>query len=211
MPIFCPNCGLEVADGKKFCSSCGAKIESSPQPQPQAQPPQSQQPQQPEPEPPEDDDPFDKTVASLSPVQPVQQQPPPQSPQPQIFQPQSQPPQYPPPQSQYANPAYNNTSSASNANPNAGVAPPKGSLYAPIGMVGYVLLMALMCIPLIGWLVAVLMAVSKGNINRRNLARAMLVLTLTGILILAALFIVCAVLSVNVTIGLNDVTIIFGF
>lgn len=27
--MFCPNCGKEVADGSRFCQSCGAEIEAS--------------------------------------------------------------------------------------------------------------------------------------------------------------------------------------
>ncbi|MCR4682163.1 MAG: zinc ribbon domain-containing protein [Clostridiales bacterium] len=56
--MFCPNCGLQLADGTAFCSNCGTKLavgqpqpapQPAPQPQPQAQPayqqPAYQQPQ----------------------------------------------------------------------------------------------------------------------------------------------------------------------
>ena len=45
--MFCPNCGLQLADGTAFCSNCGTKLavgqpqpapQPAPQPQPQAQP-----------------------------------------------------------------------------------------------------------------------------------------------------------------------------
>ena len=41
--MFCPNCGAQIPDGTKFCTSCGASLEAAQQPQQQ---PQYQQPQQ---------------------------------------------------------------------------------------------------------------------------------------------------------------------
>lgn len=49
--MFCPNCGKEIADGAKFCGSCGTKIEPAPkQEQPKAEPLKAQ-PVQPTPPP----------------------------------------------------------------------------------------------------------------------------------------------------------------
>ena len=48
--MFCPNCGAQIPDGTKFCTSCGASLEATQQPQqqPQYQQPQQQYQQQPQ-------------------------------------------------------------------------------------------------------------------------------------------------------------------
>ena len=45
---YCTKCGTQVADGVKFCTSCGSPMGAAQQPQPQPQPQQTytQQPYQ---------------------------------------------------------------------------------------------------------------------------------------------------------------------
>lgn len=54
-------------------------------------------------------------------------------------------------------------------------APPKGSKYTPISTLGYIGWMILMGLPLIGLIIAIILARGNGPVNRRNLARALLV------------------------------------
>jgi hypothetical protein len=66
--------------------------------------------------------------------------------------------------------------------------PPKGSKYAPIGTGGYIGMMILFAIPVIGWLACIITAFASGNRNRRNYARAALVFLIIGIVISVALY-----------------------
>lgn len=109
----------------------------------------------------------------IPPVQPPKPQfsesPPPfqpPTPQPPPFQPQ--------PQYAYAQPQANFEK------------PPKNSPYAPMGMPGYLGWLILMCVPVVGWVFTVVLSFTGTKINRRNLARAMLVLTVLGIALAAA-------------------------
>ncbi len=46
----CKQCGAQLADNAKFCTSCGTKVEAAPAPQPKPQQPQPMQAQQPKPQ-----------------------------------------------------------------------------------------------------------------------------------------------------------------
>lgn len=63
-------------------------------------------------------------------------------------------------------------------------APPKGSKYEPIGMGGYIGIMLLMCIPIVGQILTIVWAFGGcRKINKRNLARAMLVFLVISIVL----------------------------
>lgn len=80
----------------------------------------------------------------------------------------------------YAAPAYNSSA-----------APPKDSKYAPMSTLGYIGWMILMNLPLAGLVIAIILAVGKGGpVNRRNLARAMLVFLGIGIAVAVYIFLV---------------------
>lgn len=62
--------------------------------------------------------------------------------------------------------------------------PAKGSIYAPIGTLGYIGYTLLFAIPILGQVLLFMWAFGKkGNVNRRNLARAMLVFLACGLII----------------------------
>ena len=71
-----------------------------------------------------------------------------------------------------------------------------------------------MCIPVIGWIAAVIMALGKkGSVNSRNLARAMLILIIAGIVVFGVIFLLLWIWSVKLTFinlpGVESIT--FGF
>jgi len=158
------------------------------QPQPARQAPQYQQPQYQQPE-------YQQPQYQ----QPAYQQPP--APQPQqyqqapAYQPQPQPqpqPRQPQPQPSYANAQQNrpsggnyvvNTALASNA-------PPTGR-YKVHTVWGYIGNMIVLSIPLVGFIMALVWSFSGSvNLNRRNFARAYLILMVIGIVISAAIALV---------------------
>ncbi|MCL2812998.1 MAG: zinc ribbon domain-containing protein [Oscillospiraceae bacterium] len=116
--------------------------------------------------------------------QPQFEIPPVLPPQPQFLEsppPPFQPPlQQPPPlQPQYAPaPRYNMQAEFEK--------PPKNSPYAPMGMLGYLGWLALMCIPVIGWIMAAVLSFAGNKTNRKNLARATLILIILGMALAAA-------------------------
>lgn len=69
--------------------------------------------------------------------------------------------------------------------------PPKGSPYAVVGMWAFVGYSVVMALPIVGLIMTIVWAVSSGGpLNRRNYARAMLVLWVIAL----AVTIVCTVL-----------------
>jgi hypothetical protein len=152
----CAKCGEVIGEGKKFCPACGAKAESEPKPQPQLQP----QPQitltlneQPEPEPPK--------------TQPAA--PPPPAPAP-------APVRTPPP-------AYNTPNPVNIAPADADPIPPKGSKYAPVGKLIYMLLMIAMSLPFLGFIFALIFSFAGKSVSRKNFARAVLIFMIIGIVL----------------------------
>lgn len=135
---FCTECGTNVPDDVKFCTSCGKAMSAAPKPEPVAvgvSAPAAAQPQ-------------------AAPVY--------------VSQPEPAPAHIPQPQ-QAPVPA---------APPLAGgdTAPAKGSRYEAITMGGYIGIMLLMCIPIVGQILTIIWACGGcRKINKRNLARAMLV------------------------------------
>jgi hypothetical protein len=70
--------------------------------------------------------------------------------------------------------------------PQSDTAPAKGSIYAPIGAWGYIGYFILFAIPVLGLVLAIAWSRGKGNVNRRDLARAMLVFQLLAVIALVA-------------------------
>jgi len=89
----------------------------------------------------------------------------------------SPPPVAPSPPPVYAPPSHNPPPYQAPAG-----APP-GSPYAVMTTGGYVGLMILFALPVVGWLICVVMAFAAGNLNRRNFARAVLILTIIGLVL----------------------------
>lgn len=182
MANFCTGCGAPLSEGKKFCTECGTPVtevvaevmaentvaivpEAGPEisadtvaeaPKPQPQPQVSyQQPQ---------------AQAAYQQVQPqaaYQQQTTYQQPRQQTVytQPVSQPVQAPP--------VYG-----------ADVPPAKGSKYEPITAWGYIGIMLLMCIPVIGFILTIIWACGGcRKVNKKSLARATLIMMAVGLVI----------------------------
>ncbi|MBQ2929183.1 MAG: zinc ribbon domain-containing protein [Clostridia bacterium] len=111
------------------------------------------------------------------------------------------PPPPPPPQSApqpQAAPVYAHTATATMPPPQSAyqpaaacggdMAPAKGSKYEPITTGGYIGIMLLMCIPIVGQILMIVWALGGcRKINKRNLARASLILMLVMMLLTALL------------------------
>lgn len=65
----------------------------------------------------------------------------------------------------------------------AETSPPKGSKYAPMSTFGYFGWLLLMSLPIAGLVVMLFLAFGNGPVNRRNLARAMLIFLAIGLII----------------------------
>lgn len=166
MPVFCKNCGKEIINKKKFCENCGTKIEFEPEIENEIE--NIPAPAEPE----------------SVPVLQLRYEPEEESPPPEIPEPTPEPQQYTAPT---ASPAYGNGVNIPYTQPVAADdAPPKKSKYAPVGTLTYIGLMILMNIPVIGLISAILLALSKGNVSRRNFARATLVFQIIGYVIALA-------------------------
>jgi hypothetical protein len=59
-----------------------------------------------------------------------------------------------------------------------------------IGTGGYFLTLLLFAIPLVGWIACIIMAFAAGNRNRRNLARAMLIFLVIGLILSVVMYFV---------------------
>ncbi len=162
----CIECGTVIADEKKFCTECGAPMADAPE--------------------------CDEPVSAPKVEATVGAPPPKQTPQPKA-QPQEQPkaqpkaqPQYQQAQPQYQQPFYQAPPQPAYApQPAYGDIPPaKDSKYAPISALGYIGIFLLMCIPILGLVLMIVWAVGGcKKINKRNMARGMLVMTIIGIIL----------------------------
>ena len=201
MGTFCTGCGASVPENVRFCTECGkpvveedrqpsvadiareaAKLAPEPmaggtQPRPAATapplpptataaPPQLTAKAAPPATPAQ---PVGKATLSAAPPPPTATFPPPQ--------PAATPPQTataPPPA---ASPPPTATATPPHAQaPHAGgEPPPKGSPYRAIGTAGFFFMLLLFSIPVIGLAACIIMAMKAKNLNRRSIARAMIV------------------------------------
>ncbi len=173
MAKLCPTCGASMEEEKKFCTQCGGSLAEAPvietQPAPELQPAPQPAPQaEPQPAPQQTPPPRQTPRPAARPVR-----------QPQY---QAQPVYQAQPQMAY------------------GDAPPApGSKYEPISTGGYIGIMLLMCIPLVGLILMVVWACGGcKKINKRNLARASLVMAMIALVI-------CLILGAAVKSVINKV------
>ena len=100
------------------------------------------------------------------------------------------PPQQSAPQPQAA-PVYAQTATATMPPPayqpaaayGGDVPPPKGSKYEPITTGGYIGIMLLMCIPIVGQILMIIWAFAARKVNKRSLARASLIMMVVMLII----------------------------
>ena len=187
----CSSCGKLIPEGAKFCGLCGA-TQAAPAPAEPAPAPVYQEAPPPVPQ---------EAPAYAAPPAPAYQEQPAY---------QAQPAYQPQPAGQ-AQPAYQ-PQPAYQAPPAAEPAPSKGSLYAPISAIGYIGYFILFAIPVIGQILCIAFAFGKGgNVNRRNLAKAMFVMLIVGLVLALSLFITGAVVAKQIQNGTIDQNGIFSW
>lgn len=176
MAKFCTECGATLSDDKKFCTECGTPVQAEPQENMVAELVTDEQPAETAPvyTEPVNQPVYQQAVQTPPPVQPTYQQaaqtPPPVQP---VYQQTVQAPPPVMPIQQTPPPVYG-----------ADVPPAKGSKYDPITTGGYIGIMLLMCIPVVG-LILILVWAFGGckKINKRNLARATLIMAAISLVI----------------------------
>ena len=158
MAKFCTNCGAPLPDNRKFCTECGTPLAVPAAESPAAQETTSS--------PAEPDSIFGvpaESVPEVSAPEFAASQPSVQ--QPVYHEPAPAPMAAPQPAYQAPAPAYGDA------------APPKGSKYEPITAGGYIGIMLLMCIPVIGLILTIIWACGGcRKVNKRSLARATLIM-----------------------------------
>jgi len=169
MSRFCTGCGAPISDNKKFCTECGTPV-----PVEEAAAVQETMIEQ-------------MQEAAEIPAETVQQS----ARQPQARQQQTSQPAYQQPPVQQAasqqyyqqptvQPVYQQAAPA--YDPDA--VPPKGSKYEPITAGGYIGIMLLMCIPIIGLILTIIWACGGcKKVNKRNLAKATLIMMAISLVI----------------------------
>ena len=186
----CTECGAQLKDGIKFCTECGAAVpegkaetapasETQPQ-QPQKTEQQNTQPQQIPPQPQQQQQTY-VPPQNAAPQQPyAQPQPAYAQPQPAYAQPQ---PAYAQPQPVYQQPAYAQPAPVY-AQPGQEPAPGPDSRYGLISTWGFIGIMLLLCIPIIGFILMIVWACGGcRKYQKRNLCRAMLIFMAVSLVI----------------------------
>jgi len=179
MAKICTQCGAELSDDIRFCTECGAPLPEGTAPQTENKPEEKKEtvtvaaPAQPEPAP----APEPAPTPAPPPPPPVQTPPPRQTP----------PPQQPVYQQQvYQQPVYQQPVYAAPAA--ADDRPAKGSKYEPISTGGFIGIMLLLCIPIVGLILMIVWACGGcRKVTKRAMARAMLIITVI-MLVLAIIF-----------------------
>ena len=118
----------------------------------------------------------------------------------------SPPPPVAPPASNPPPPAYAPPPVQQQSFTNGDAPPMPGSRYSVMGVGSYVGHAILFSIPLIGWIIALIMAFAAKNHNKRNFARAMLVFFVIGLVLSAIMFFVFNWVSGMMLDYLNQVT-----
>ena len=179
----CTECGAQLKDGIKFCTECGAAVpegkaetapasETQPQ-QPQKTEQQNAQPQQIPPQPQQQQQTY-VPPQNAAPQQPYAQ------PQPAYAQPQ---PVYAQPQPVYQQPAYAQPAPVY-AQPGQEPVPGPDSRYGLISTWGFIGIMLLLCIPIIGFILMIVWACGGcRKYQKRNLCRAMLIFMAVSLVI----------------------------
>ena len=186
----CTECGAQLKDGIKFCTECGAAVpegkaetapasETQPQ-QPQKTEQQNAQPQQIPPQPQQQQQTY-VPPQNAAPQQPyAQPQPAYAQPQPAYAQPQ---PAYAQPQPVYQQPAYAQPAPVY-AQPGQEPVPGPDSRYGLISTWGFIGIMLLLCIPIIGFILMIVWACGGcRKYQKRNLCRAMLIFMAVSLVI----------------------------
>ena len=162
MAKFCTGCGMELTDGLMFCTGCGTKV--------------------PEDAPPAENTSQSEAIVETPAAAEVKQEPVTVQAEPQQ---QYIPPQNAQPQQQYQQPLPQQT---------AYTPPPlpreildsdiKGTKYEPISAWGFIGIMLLMCIPIVGILLVIIWACGGcRKLCKRSLARATLIMAAIGLVI----------------------------
>ena len=162
MAKFCTECGATLSDNKKFCTECGMPVQAEPQENMAAELVTDVQPAEVTPvyTEPVHQPTYQQSVQTPPPMQPTYQQPV-----------QATPPVMP--RQQTSPPVYG-----------ADVAPSKGSKYESITAGGYIGIMLLMCIPVVGIILTIIWACGGcRKVNKRSLARASLIMMAVGLVI----------------------------
>jgi len=178
----CSSCGVLIPDGAKFCGICGATQAAPAEPAPAYQ-----EPPQPV---------YQETPAYAAQPAPPYQEQPAYAAQP-AYQPQ---------------PAYQQPQPAYQPQPAEEPVPPKGSRYAPISALGYFGYFILFAIPIVGQILCIAFAFGKsGNVNRRNLARAMFVFLIIGLIFALTIGIGATVMAKQIQNGTMEQNGIFSW
>ena len=159
MAKFCTNCGATLEDDKKFCTECGNTVNDVSAGEETAPSPQVTSP------------------APQAAVPPPQTAAPPQQAAPVYVQ--APAAVMPPPAAQPAyQPAYQPAAVGGD------MPPPKGSKYEPISTGGFIGIMLLMCIPIVGQILMIVWACGGcRKVNKRSLARASLIMMVVMLII----------------------------
>lgn len=187
MARFCTGCGAPLSEDKKFCTECGTPVTEA------AVEVMAEDTVTIVPEAISEISAEAVVSTGVEPIQPVEAPKPQPRPQVAYQQPQQQsqyqqaqsqaPYQQPGQQNSYAQPVQ---ARAVQAQPvyNGEVPPAKGSKYEPITAWGYIGIMLLMCIPIVGIILTIIWACGGcRKVNKKSLARAALIMMAVGLVI----------------------------